>query len=421
MSFLTYAQNCEDVLLWRALGHVQNGFYIDVGANDPVAHSVTKAFYDAGWSGLNIEPLPSYHGAFMAQRPRDVNLALAAGAADGSITLFDVPAVHGWASSDRAVADAHRADGYQVAELLVPVRTLAGLCQEHVRGEIHFLKIDVEGFEGDVLRGMDFARWRPWVVVIEATLPNSRVCNHQSWEALVTTCGYRFAWFDGLNRYYVADEHPELMAALSVQPNVFDDFISYHLDLAWKASEAAGRAHASEAARANDATAASQRARDNVARLLAQVASMQQQFEQQYEQQGAALRETQEWARGLEHRLLATLASTSWRISAPVRHAGALVMRVKASAIGTRVRHLLRTVVSRAQTSEGVRRIVIPLMRRFPTQVATLRKLARTLLRRKAPAPLDDLDIAPDLRPMPERARRVLADLQRALSHHPKV
>jgi hypothetical protein len=64
MRFISYAQNNEDVLLWRALGHVQDGFYIDVGASDPVEHSVTRAFYDAGWRGINIEPLPAHIEAF---------------------------------------------------------------------------------------------------------------------------------------------------------------------------------------------------------------------------------------------------------------------------------------------------------------------------------------------------------------------
>jgi FkbM family methyltransferase len=233
MTFISYAQNSEDVLLWRALGGIPNGFYIDVGANDPVEHSVTKAFYDAGWTGINVEPLPVHIAAFEAQRPRDVNLAIAAGGADGELTLYDVPDVRGWASPERDVAEMHRAEGYAVAELKVPVRTLASVCEEHVRGEIHFLKIDVEGFEGEVLRGMDFARWRPWILVIEATLPGKRETNHATWEHLVTSQRYRFAWFDGLNRYYVADEHAELREHFGIQPNVFDEFISWHLDRAW--------------------------------------------------------------------------------------------------------------------------------------------------------------------------------------------
>ena len=233
MTFLTYAQNLEDVLLWRALKDVPAGFYIDVGANDPVEHSVTKAFYDAGWRGINVEPMPSYHAVFERERPRDINLAVACGAADGQITLYDTPSVNGWASTDATTAAAHRAEGVDVVEVQVPLRTLSGICEQYVDGPVHFLKIDVEGFEGEVLKGMDLRRWRPWVLVIEATLPNSRATNHASWEHLVTGCDYHFAYFDGLNRYYVAGEHRELQDVLAVQANVFDDFISHHLSAAW--------------------------------------------------------------------------------------------------------------------------------------------------------------------------------------------
>jgi hypothetical protein len=85
-----------------------------------------------------------------------------------------------------------------------------------VRGPVHFLKVDVEGFEADVLRGMDFPLCRPWIVVVEAIMPNSRDSNH-AWEHLVTD-QYRFAWFDGLNRYYVADEHAELAEQPACSP-----------------------------------------------------------------------------------------------------------------------------------------------------------------------------------------------------------
>ena len=247
MSFVSYAQNSEDILLWRALSHVKPGFYIDVGANDPVEHSVTKAFYDAGWNGINIEPLAAFHALFQEQRPRDINLAVAAGAQDGEIMLFDVPAVNGWASSDPGVADAHRAEGYEVTEQRVPLRTLNAICEEHVSGEIHFLKIDVEGFEGEVLRGLDLRRWRPWVLVVEATMPNSRETNHETWEYLVVGSDYDFAYFDGLNRYYVAREHGELLGSLQVQANVFDQAIPAHLANAWRDNAALqGRLQASE-------------------------------------------------------------------------------------------------------------------------------------------------------------------------------
>lgn len=51
--FISYAQNFEDVMLWRALKHVKNGLYIDIGAHDPVICSVSLAFYERGWRGVH--------------------------------------------------------------------------------------------------------------------------------------------------------------------------------------------------------------------------------------------------------------------------------------------------------------------------------------------------------------------------------
>ena len=55
MTFVSYAQNFEDVMLWRALSDVKQGHYIDIGAQDPVINSVSLAFYEAGWRGIHVE------------------------------------------------------------------------------------------------------------------------------------------------------------------------------------------------------------------------------------------------------------------------------------------------------------------------------------------------------------------------------
>ena len=67
--FISYAQNFEDVMLWRALHHVENGHYIDIGAQDPVADSVSLAFYERGWRGVHVEPVPTHVAALRAARP----------------------------------------------------------------------------------------------------------------------------------------------------------------------------------------------------------------------------------------------------------------------------------------------------------------------------------------------------------------
>jgi hypothetical protein len=91
-------------------------------------------------------------------------------------------------------------------------------------GDLHFLKVDVEGLEEAVLRSISLTKWQPWVVVVESAVPNSAVPSYAAWEPLLTDCGYTFVLFDGLNRYYVSAEHPELVAPLSYPACVLDGF-----------------------------------------------------------------------------------------------------------------------------------------------------------------------------------------------------
>jgi FkbM family methyltransferase len=223
--FISYAQNFEDVMLHRALKNVQSGFYIDVGAHDPVSDSVTLAFYQRGWCGMNLDPVPSMIEGFYSQRPRDINLMVAVSDTDGEIEMNEIVGT-GLSTADKAVASTHNNAGRDVRKRVVPCRTLASLCAEHVRGDIHFLKIDVEGFEEAVLRGMDFSAHRPWIVVVEATLPLTQETNHQSWEHLITNSGYVFVYFDGLNRFYIAQERrADLAHHFNHPPCAFDGFV----------------------------------------------------------------------------------------------------------------------------------------------------------------------------------------------------
>ena len=77
MSITSYAQNFEDVVLWRALREVENGAYLDIGAHDPVVDSVSKAFYDAGWRGVHVEPEPEAAEKLREARPDETVLEVA--------------------------------------------------------------------------------------------------------------------------------------------------------------------------------------------------------------------------------------------------------------------------------------------------------------------------------------------------------
>ena len=93
-AFVSYAQNFEDVMLWRALSSVPDGFYIDVGAGDPDQHTVTRAFYERGWHGINIDPDPVCFAALERRRDRDINIPVALAEAPGQ-RRFHVVSVPG--------------------------------------------------------------------------------------------------------------------------------------------------------------------------------------------------------------------------------------------------------------------------------------------------------------------------------------
>lgn len=225
MNFVSYSQNFEDVILWRALKHIENGFYIDVGANDPYQDSVTKAFYERGWRGINIEPVSEWFEKLERERPLDINLNVSAGAEQGKLLLYEIPNT-GLSTHSNINAERHKLElGVDVRAITVQVKTLTEICHEYHSAPIHFLKIDVEGMEKEVLAGLDFSVVRPWVVLIEATLPNTSVEDFKGWEGILLSADYDFVYFDGLNRFYVAKEHKELKSAFLIPPNYFDEFV----------------------------------------------------------------------------------------------------------------------------------------------------------------------------------------------------
>jgi hypothetical protein len=274
-----------------------------------------------------------------------------------------------------------------------------------VKGEIHFLKVDVEGFEKEVLLGADFTEFRPWILVIEATYPNSPEVNYGDWEKIVLEAGYRFAYFDGLNRFYVAAEHEELHASFSVPPNFFDGF-------ALSATCFFSRQVANEVLQAET------RAKEAEAKAQ-QAEAKAQQAEAKAQQAEAAAIQTMT-------QLNAVCASTSWRITAPLRKLrkglAAIVARCRPdSGASAAARIFLRPVarlVRMLLLCPGLRRRVSGWVSHYPilqwriadfvrTSVAALETTLDTTTKRP-PHPLTLADLSP-------RAHAIYANIRAAI------
>ncbi len=331
-SKIAYGQNSEDVVLRRALEDIDAGFYVEVGANDPTDTSISRSFYDAGWRGIAIEPVPALAEHFRQERPRDQVVQAAATATDTDAVTLHVIEGTGLSTLVADISEEHATSGYPAEPVQVQGRTLDSILAEaDVPADIHFMVIDTEGTEADVLAGLDLTRWRPWILVVEATRPRTPTPSHAGWEPDLLAADYEFCLFDGLSRFYVAAEHADrLRDRLSTPANPLDQFVA--VDLHVREQELAeARAELDRAREELDRTAAElDRAREELEHTQAELQATQQDL---IRWRGSVLTRWTEAADGgaavegrpnhevihLRQELAATRSTLSWRVTAPLR------------------------------------------------------------------------------------------------------
>jgi FkbM family methyltransferase len=208
---LSYSQNLEDYHLSMAFAGQAVGTYVDIGAGHPIADNVSFWFYERGWRGVVVEPQSRLAALYPRLRPRDIAVACLIGRESAEADFHVVDRLHGLSTAVEGAAQAAQAFGVKYQTIRTPMMTLAKLCETYDLRTVDFLKIDVEGVEGDVLFGGDWECFRPKVIVAEAVAPVTSEPAWEDWEPFLIAQGYRFALFDTLNRFYVAEEHPEIL------------------------------------------------------------------------------------------------------------------------------------------------------------------------------------------------------------------
>ena len=219
---ISYSQNGEDIVLWRALNNIKNGFYLDVGASHPEEDSVTKIFYDAGWSGINLEPNKYEFFILRHERTRDKNINAAVSNFTGK-SLFQISSIRGHSKLD----DASASEAKNSVE--VATYTLNDILSSTQDRVIHFLKVDVEGDEFKVIQGIDLSLHRPWIILVERISPDNLSNDCDLVGAYLEKNNYVHCLFDGVNDFYCAIEKKELKPALSYPANVLDNYWHNHL------------------------------------------------------------------------------------------------------------------------------------------------------------------------------------------------
>lgn len=187
-----HSQRGQDFFVDQLFKHKKSGFFVGVGANHPTLISNTWFFEQSGWQGLSFEPQDKLYELFKQVRHTDI-LPYVLGASDGEVEFATVD-TEGWQHALSGVLG--------VAELAVPalenhkvvtskkqMRRLDDVLIERGIDHVDFMSIDVEGFEMDVLRGLDLRRVSVDVLIIE----NDRTpFGDQGMRDFVMAQGYRY-------------------------------------------------------------------------------------------------------------------------------------------------------------------------------------------------------------------------------------
>jgi FkbM family methyltransferase len=215
---LSYAQRLEDYHLACAFDGQPSGFYVDIGGGHPVADNVSYWFYLQGWRGLVVEPQERLCDLYRSLRPRDLAICSLVGRRIGEADFHVVETLHGLSTMVEPNARMAAELGATYTTTRRPVTTLAQLFEANGIERIDFLKVDVEGAEADVFAGADWDRWRPRIIVAEVVALGAAADAWMEWDPILVGQRYRFTLFDGLNRFYVAEEEAELARRLPREP-----------------------------------------------------------------------------------------------------------------------------------------------------------------------------------------------------------
>ena len=167
----SYSLDGEDMLLISLYEEQPNykGFYVDIGAHDPIRFSNTQYFYEKGWRGINIDATPGSMKRFNIFRPEDINLECAVSDKNEELIYycFEESALN---SFNALVAERRIENGWELKEkIAVHSQSINSILETNLPQSqfIDFINIDVEGMELKILRLLDFQKYAPKYFLIE--------------------------------------------------------------------------------------------------------------------------------------------------------------------------------------------------------------------------------------------------------------
>lgn len=204
----SYSQCGEDLVIDDLLGNKKRGFYVDLGAYDPVRFSNTNRFYQKGWYGINIEPDPELFEKLKERRKRDINLNIGIGNKNEKLYLLKF-FPNTVSTFSKESARKYKRYGFKlVKKIKIEVKKLSDLLEKYCKNkQIDFMSIDTEGYDLQVLKSNNWDKWRPKIICIEAPqkdFAGNKVKSSEQIKKYLLKRGYREHLNNGQNCIFVS-------------------------------------------------------------------------------------------------------------------------------------------------------------------------------------------------------------------------
>jgi FkbM family methyltransferase len=163
----TYSLFQEDLFIKKYFKDRSKGFFIDVGCYHPLDGNNTQLLYKEGWSGINFDINHYSIKLFKYIRKRDTNIHSGISNKKTKLTMYYRKEINMLNTLDKKIAKIHFRNGFKKRN--VQVNTLNFFISKYFKKlkKIDFLNIDVEGVELNVLKSLNFKRYKPQLICIE--------------------------------------------------------------------------------------------------------------------------------------------------------------------------------------------------------------------------------------------------------------
>lgn len=174
---VSYSEGMEDIIvdsLREKLGiPYEKMKYIELGVMHPVSGNNTYFFYKRGASGILVEANPELISLIRKIRERDIILNNAIFDQEGEINFY----IHSSIGLSSVVSGHREGEEEHSIEKIVPIKTIhMNEVFEKLSNnafECDLLSIDIEGYDLEALKSLDFLSYRPKIIIAEL-LPGDR-------------------------------------------------------------------------------------------------------------------------------------------------------------------------------------------------------------------------------------------------------